>query len=270
MDFDISGNQPEPDRPRAYHVPLPPQLPFKTDVHGNLVIEHWADVNENYTVRLLDDRSAFEVRELNENDPTGMGRRFEGDWPKMYPMGPPSQQPDYHPILEKFGLKILNAAGFINNLQPLEEMGIGPFGQLHCFDWRNPKADPNQRIHPVFRFDMWHGIAQEDYDLLYHSLLLASAVLDDPIVLCYFHAMRQSVASMDTVVDPDTFLTCRIVDIPTYLTPDQQAETYQAMCDMRRWTSWSINGPANDDQTILGKTQILFDANGQSIDAARP
>jgi len=185
-------------------------------------------------------------------------------------MGPPSQQPDYHPILEKSGLKILNAAGFINNLHPLEEMGIGPVGQLHFFDWRNPKFDQNERIHPVFRFEMWHGISQQDYELMHHSLILASAVLDDPMVLCYFHAMRQPVASMDTVIDPDTFLTCRIVDIPAILTPQQQIETYQAMCDMRRWTYWSINGPAIDDQTILGKTQFRLDANGQRIDAARP
>ncbi|KAH0285081.1 hypothetical protein KCU62_g7805, partial [Aureobasidium sp. EXF-3399] len=149
-------------------------------------------------------------------------------------------------------------------------MGIGPFGQLHCFTWRNPTVDPNQRTHPVFRFDMWHGITQEDHDMLRHSLLLASAVLDDPIVLSYFHAMRQHVASMETVIDPDTNLICRIVDIPATLTPDQQLDTYQAMCDMRRWTYWSITGPANDDQTILGSTETQFDANGKSTDAARP
>ena len=79
MDMDMSDPQPEPDRPRGYNVPMPPMLPFKLDASGVVEPEHWADVNENYTIRLSDDHTFFEIRELTDDDPTGMGRRWEGD-----------------------------------------------------------------------------------------------------------------------------------------------------------------------------------------------
>lgn len=271
MDMGPSGTQPQPDRPRGYNVPMPPLLPIKTDVHGQPIFEHWANVNENYTVRLNDNGSAFEVRELNDDDPTGMGRRFEGDWPKMYPMGPPSQQPDYHPLLEKWGLKILNAGGFINAVYPWENLVLGPYGRLHDAHWRNPNFDVNERIHPVLRFDMWRGITQADYQMMYWSLILASAVLDDPMVLNYFYPLMQPVASMDTVFDPDTNRICRIVDIPSTLTPDQQLATYQAMCSMRGYTHYDFSGEASQPpHCVLGSTNFNLDQNSNCIPAARP
>lgn len=267
--MDLDMDQPEPERARGYDVPLPPELPYRTDEHGQPIIEHWADVKDKYTIRLLADGSAFEVRELNEDDPTGMGRRFEGDWPKMYPMGPPSQRPDYHPLLEKYGLKILNAAGFINSVNPWEPVNLGAHGRLHGADWRNPTSDPNERIHPVLRFDMWNGITQEDYELMRYSLLLASAVLDDPTVLNYFYALMQPVASMETVIDSDTNLLCRIVDIPDVLAAEQQRETAQAMMKMRGWTHWDLSSPACDPPYYLGITRTKLDQNSACIPAAR-
>lgn len=266
MDFDAA---PEPERPRGYNVPLPPGPPFHIDANGHTVYDHWANENENYTIRLSDDRSAFEVRRLNEDDPTGMDRRFEGDWPKMYPMGPPSRHPDYHPLLEKYGLKILNAGGFINSVLPWEAMHLGPHGKLHFADWRNPTCDLNERIHPILRFDMWHGISQADYELMHYSLLLASAVLDDPVVMCYFYPLMQPVTSMETVIDQDTNLLCRIVDIPDTLTAAQQLETYQAMVAMRSWTHWDFSGQASDPHENFGTTFTNFDQNGTPIPAAR-
>lgn len=263
-------SQPEPEHVRGYNIPYPPGPPYHTDAQGNMVFDHWADENENWTLRLNHNGSAFEMRELNDNDPTGMGRRFVGDWPKMYPMGPPSRLPDYHPLLEKYGLKILNAGGFINSVYPWEAMVLGPHGRLHGADWRNPTHDLNERIHPVLRFDMWRGITQDDYDLMQHSLLLASAVLDDPVVLNYFYPLMQPVTSMETLIDPDTNLLCRIVDIPDTLTPDQQLATYQAMVAMRGWTHWDFSGPASDPVGNLGSCFVNFDQNTNAIPAARP
>jgi hypothetical protein len=275
MDVNMSDAQPEaapqPDQPRGYNVPNPPILPIDADDQGNLIFKHWADEQEKYTTRLGEDGSWFEVRELNEDDPTGMARRFEGDWPKMYPLGPPSKTPDYHPILEKYGLKVLNAVGFINSTQPYPDITLGPSGRLQTAFWRNMACDPQERMHPVFRCEMWRGITADDYEVLRPSLNLASAVLDDPTVLNYFFALMQPADTMDTVVDPDTGITCKVIDIPDTLTDEQQYVTYAAICAMRDYTSsnaqWSS---ASDDYVVYASTTTLFDLNICTIPAARP
>jgi hypothetical protein len=161
------------------------------DDQGDIIYYHWADVHHKYTTRIGDDGTWFEVRELNEDDPTGMARRFEGDWPKNFPVGPPSNIPDFHPIHGKYGLKVLNAAGFINSIHPYESTIVGPIGKLHGEWYRDSKSDLNDRIHPVFRFDMWRGITQADYNMLNPALLLASTISDDLTMLNYFHAIMQ-------------------------------------------------------------------------------
>lgn len=142
IDMDMSGTQ-TPDRPCGYNVPNPPMMPIADD-QGDIIFDHWADVHHKYTTRLGEDSTWFEVRELNENDPTGMARRFEGDWPKKFSVGPPSNMPDYHPIHEKYGLKVLNAAGPVKSIQPYENAIIGPIGKLHDAMFRNPTNVFNQ------------------------------------------------------------------------------------------------------------------------------
>jgi hypothetical protein len=269
IDADMSGTEPS-DRPRGYNVPNPPMMPL-VDYQGNIIYDHWADIHHKYTTRIGEDGTWFEVRELNEDDPTGMARRFEGDWPKNFPLGPPSNLPDFHPIHEKYGLKVLNAAGFINSIHPYEDTHVGPIGKLHGEFYRNPKSDLNERIHPVFRFDMWRGITAADYNMLNPALLLASAILDDPTTLNYFYAIMQPSGSMDTVIDPDTGATCRIVDVPDTLSLEQQYSTYVAICAMRKYTSFNLNWSSVDTgYASFGETVPLFDHYICTIPAARP
>lgn len=260
----------EPDRPRGYNVPDPPEPPFKTDEHGNFTLEFWSDIRDKYTVRLSDDKTHFEIRELDDNDPTGMGRRFEGDWPKMYTMGPPSEAPDYNPVHEKYGLKILNAAGFINSIHPYEAITIGPMGRLYGNSYRNPTWDPAEKLHPVFRRSMWHGISDEQYALLHPALNLASAILDDPTTLNYFHALSQPASSMTTVLDSDTGLTCKIVDIPATLTEAQQRATYQLLWDMQFYTYFSFINMESCDYDCYGFTRLQLNSKKGIMPAARP
>ncbi|KAG9761004.1 hypothetical protein KCU73_g2603, partial [Aureobasidium melanogenum] len=259
----------EPDRPRGYTVPFPPEPPHKVDEHGNITLEFWSDIRDKYTVRLSDDKTYFDIRELDDDDPTGMGRRFEGDWPKMYSMGPPSEAPDYNPIFEKFGLKILNAAGFINCVQPCDSITFGPLGRLYGKPYRNPTWDPAEKIHPIFRRQMWHGITDEIYALLQPSLNLASAILDDPTTLSYFYALRQPAGSMSTVVDPDTYLTCKITDIPNILTEAQQLDTFQAIWDMQFYTYFGF-AEMGPDYDCYGRTRLNLDSNARIIPASGP
>jgi hypothetical protein len=269
MDVDMSGTE-SPVRPRGYNVPTPPMMPLVDD-QGDIIYDHWSDIHHRYTTRLGEDGTWFEVRELNENDPTGMARRFEGDWPKNFPLGPPSDTPDHHPIHEKYGLKVLNAAGFINSIQPYENAIVGPLGQLHGAMFRNPTSNLNERIHPVFRFDMWRGITQTDYQMIYPALLFASAILDDPTTLAYFYAVMQRADTMDTVVDPDINKTCKIVDVPDTLTYEQQVATHAAICAMRNYTSFNLQWcSANNCYASLAETSPIFTYDIYGVPAARP
>lgn len=260
----------EPERPRGYNVPLPPEPPFKTDEHGNITLEFWSDVRDKYTVRLSDDKTLFEIREVNDNDPTGMGRRFEGDWPKMYTMGPPSETPDYNPVHEKYGLKILNAAGFINSIYPYETITIGPTGRLYGNAYRNPTWDPAEKLHPVFRRSMWHEISDEQHALLYPALNLASAILDDPTTLNYFYALSQPASSMAIVTDPDTNLTCKVTDIPATLSEAQQRATYQRLWDMQFYAYFDFVDMASSDYDRYGSTRLQLNSRLDIVPAARP
>lgn len=267
---DGDADMTEPEQPRGYNVPLPPEPPSKVDEHGNITLEFWSDIRDRYTVRLRDDKTYFEIREFNDDDPTGMGRRFEGDWPKMYSMGPPSEAPDYNPIHEKYGLKILNAAGYINSIYPTESMTFGPMGRLYGSSFRNPTWDPAEKIHPVLRSHMWQGVSDEQYASLYPALNLASAILDDPTTLNYFYALSRPASSMTTVVDPDTNLTCKIMDIPDALTETQQRETYQLIWDMQIYTYFTFKDMATSDYDVYGVTKPTLDSNCRMIPAARP
>jgi hypothetical protein len=131
-------------------------------------------------------------------------------------------------------------------------------------------CDPQERMHPVFRFEMWRGITQDDYEVLRPSLTLASAVLDDPAVLNYFYALMQPADSMDTVVDPDTNMTCKVVDIPETLTDEQQYVTYAAICAMRDYTSFNQWSSADGNYTNYAVTDTLFDQDLSNLTAARP
>jgi hypothetical protein len=270
MDMDMSDPQPGPDRPRGYNVPMPPMLPFNLEANGVVEVEHWADVNEKYTIRLSNDHTFFETRELDDDDPTGMGKRFPEDWPKMYPMGPPSKHPDFHPLHEKYGLKILNAAGFINSVHPYETMS-GPVGRLQGNLWRNPSLDWTEVIHPVLRFDMWRGITLEDYNLIRWSIYLASAILDDPQVLNYFWALKQPAADMITITDPDTNMVCKIVDIPSTLTEEQQHATYQAILATRSWVCFDLSGVCPPgEHASLGTCETAVDQNNNPPPVSKP
>ncbi|KAI4716847.1 hypothetical protein E4T48_06979 [Aureobasidium sp. EXF-10727] len=264
----------QPSLPRGYSVPFPPDIPaLGLDEYGNrTVIQLWSDVRDNYTTRLKADKSAFEVREVNHDDPTGMGKRWEGDWPQMYPVGPPSEQPDYHPIHEKYGLKVLNAAGFINTIQPKETAATGPAGRLNkglsSSFWRNPTKHSEEFMHPVLRYDMWRGISKDEYALITPGLLLASAILDDPTTLNYFYAIQQPADVMQTVFGPG--LTCKITDVPATLTNDEQYHTYQAICAMRQHTSFSIAEMEDTEYDAYGVTKLQLDQSNFVIPAARP
>ncbi|KEQ81328.1 hypothetical protein M438DRAFT_279907 [Aureobasidium pullulans EXF-150] len=161
-----------------------------------------------------------------------------GQWPAKYMMGPPSMAPDWHPLLEKWGLQVLKKAGFINY-------------SLH--------------IHPVFRKAMWKDLEDEDYKVIEPALLIASAYLDDEITLTYFHAMAAGPEEMGTFSD-DVLGECNIATIPETLAREKQIEAYakiRKMCDFTTWKFESVHRMSKSHCT--GMMKPLFQTETDSM-----
>ena len=225
--------------PRDYTVvQVPPSLPqdIELDEAGDVAFKHWSKQSANYTSRLSADGTSFEVRPINHNDTTGEGKFRPDDWPITHHLGPPSMAPDFHPLIEKYGLQVLEAAGFINQKIPREPYNDLPIGPLHFHYFRNPGADINELIHPVFRKHLWNNTSDDLYRLLLPAILLATAVLDDPTTLSYFFALSEPT----TQVQSTTFNTpCHIMMQPPALSDAQLVQTYNRVCALQNWTSWN-------------------------------
>lgn len=101
------------------------------------------------------------------------------------------------------------------------------------------------------------------------AILLASAVLDDPATLNYFHALSVPAASMDTVSHVSSTLAadCKIMDIPDTLSPNQQRAVFHKLCAMRNFTYWSFE---DHDEEAMAFTEALTNAAGDYIVATKP
>jgi hypothetical protein len=124
-------------------------------------------------------------------------------------------------------LRSLEAAGFINNPIPTEHGYMD--GRLAFARWRNPHQhdDPQILIHPVLRRKEWVGITDHQYSLMIPALVLATAILDDPVTLNYFHTLAMPADSMDNIshVSADLTADCKIMKIPDVLDYNQQWDT---------------------------------------------
>lgn len=217
--------------------------------------KHWSEFSSRYAAKLNRNKNGFDVKLFDPNDQTA------------HKLGPPSQVPDYPHIIEKYGIQVLDAAGFLNHKAAITSGDIT--GRLAFADWRNPSRDADQWIHPVFRRETWVGITDRQYSLLKPVLLLASAVLDDPVTLNYFHALSMPAASMDIVSHVSAGLTadCKIMDIPDTLSPDQQRAVFQKLCAMRPFTYWVFE---DYDEPAMAFTRPMTNQAGECVVATKP
>ncbi|KAI5204904.1 hypothetical protein AUEXF2481DRAFT_29466 [Aureobasidium subglaciale EXF-2481] len=159
--------------------------------------------------------------------------------------------PDYHPVVEKYGLQVLEAAGFLNDTDV--QMTPDLRGQLAIAGYRNPEGEMRKMLHPVFRRDLWTNASKAQFAVMQPSILLATAILDDPVTLCYFHALTVPAKEMETLsLDTCTVRTeCKVMEIPEYLTAVEQNEILDKLCKTREWIQWTL-------------TDSLFAATGQT------
>lgn len=207
---------------RKFPVPDPPQKPDFIQGADNI---HWSQFSRRLAAKLSDDKTQFDVQLYDVSDSTALR------------VGPPTAMPDYPVLLEKYGLPVLEAAGFINNPIPTEHGYMD--GRLAFARWRNPHQhdDPQILIHPVLRRKEWVGITDHQYSLMIPALVLATTILDDPVTLNYFHALAMPADSMDNISHVSAGLTadCKIMKIPDVLDYNQQWDTFKKLSLMSVW-----------------------------------
>lgn len=123
----MSGVGPERPLPLPYGIPYPPSLPLKIQdpqyVHGGQIDADWAKHGKYFGVR--DDPSGaggFEVRPLNKPKDQSLKALLkrkrddddDDDWIVQYRLGRPSENVPWIDIVSKWGLQLLDKAGFLN------------------------------------------------------------------------------------------------------------------------------------------------------------
>ncbi|THY07309.1 hypothetical protein D6D02_07263 [Aureobasidium pullulans] len=192
----------------TFSIPHAPKFP-----DGNL-----RDTARDFGARENPDGNSFEVRPIDPDDLTGEGRLSPDDFPIQYRLGPPCKSMGWSEVVHKWGLQMLERAGFLNvDVLLADDWYMSPFGKFAAKD-------------------LWHKTTDTDYDLMRPALILASAFLDDPTTLCLFHAMAVPADQMTTFLDPKLGW-CKRLDVPATLSDDQQIVTYHKICMMRQYMS---------------------------------
>ncbi|KAI4730280.1 hypothetical protein E4T49_01877 [Aureobasidium sp. EXF-10728] len=277
IDVDMSDVAPEgPFLP--YGVPHPPKLDDMQRLRdaSNNMRESLEPVNWDRDALYHGARDdplgeGFEVRLLNFNDQTGKMKGLPDDWDVQYILGPPnpSKEIKWDDPIQKWGLQVLDKAGFINyGLDNTDSLGdpIGRFAKR-----RNPANSEQYRIHPVFRQDCWQAITDVEYDIIRPALLLASALLDEPSTLCLFHAMAAQPSEMIAFEDP-VLKTCRRLRVPETLTYNEELIAFRKISSMREYTSfvWDPSGTTLRNRNALACTIPRVQDDGKFIPAEHP
>ncbi|KAG9552143.1 hypothetical protein KCU71_g11954, partial [Aureobasidium melanogenum] len=221
----------------------------------------------NYVARLNRVTNQFDIQ------PRSRGKYSQLGLPSIDPtgghtnlkVGLPSRAPDWHPLLEKWGLQVLEAAGFLNSTA-YRGTGEGqmPLGRLTT-------AFGNGPLHPLLREDMWHGLRADEYALMEPAIRLASAILDDPETLCFFAGLMVPSDKM-----PFSYLQhiegrCPIYGPSQPLDAAALADVYSKITDMRghmRWTLQDMNTMLGD-RSAFGLTKPWVESNGKVAEGAR-
>lgn len=218
---------------------------------------------ENYVARLNRVASQFEIHprfrgqysQLASVDPIARGE---------LKVGPPSRAPDWHPLLEKWGLQVFSAAGFINST------AYGGFGQGQMPEGRLTALTGNGPLHPLLREDMWQGLRAGEFTLMEPAIRLASAILDDPETLRFFAGLMVPSDQMPYVNLPHIGRCPRFAPSPP-LDVNALADAYKKICDVRGYLVWRLE----DMETMMnthrafGLTRPGLDSHGRVCEGAR-
>lgn len=239
-DADIDMGGIDPGRPPLpYGIPYPPALPDKIRWQDgeDEIDPNWFVHAKYFGARDNKAGDGFDTRSCHPNL-KGKGN-FTGNWEVDYWLGRPSEV-QWSRVISKWGLQVLDAAGFLNLNLGLPNASADPQGRYFS---KRPEALKDEALHPVFRRDMWKGILYEhEWSAIRPAFLLASALLDDPTTMCLFYAVATPTC-YEWIRDP-TMQFCTRLRVPNCLTEAQQASVFQKICDMRQHTYFYWESPS--------------------------
>ncbi|KEQ68065.1 hypothetical protein M436DRAFT_59237, partial [Aureobasidium namibiae CBS 147.97] len=241
-DADVNMGGIDPARPLLpYGIPYPPALPDKLrwqDGEGEIDPD-WRRHAKYFGARDNVRGDGFDIRSCHPNL-KGNGSST-GSWEVDYRLGPPSNGVVWNDVIAKWGLQVLDAAGFLDLDFGLPHSSQEPRGRYFL---KRPEVWKDETLHPVFRRDMWRdGLLDREWSSMKPAFLLASALLDDPSTMCLFYAV--ATPSCHVYLSDPTLPFCRRLQVPDFLTEAQQASTFQKICDMRQRTYFYWESPAN-------------------------
>jgi hypothetical protein len=227
---------------RTYTVVHPPQLPEWTEIDGQEYEADWYQDAWRYTARAYSefDGGGFEVRQMdigNFGEEETSAPDDPSYWPPKYALGPPTETKGvWQGLLSKWGFPVLEKAGFLDYYPNTGDVCMKPLGRTA--ERRNPNKRPDKLIHPVLRRDMWRDIDDDEYRVMEPAILLATAILDDPATLAFYH----TVADLDSMTEFTDAIhgVCKVVDVPDTLTGEQEVEVFNKLLAMRNWTTWNV------------------------------
>lgn len=244
-DANVNVGGVNPQKPQfPYGIPHPPALPTKIkwqDGDGEIDPD-WRRHAKYFGARDNIRGDGFDTRschpKLKGNDD------FTGNWKVDYRLGLPSDGVVWNSLISKWGLQILDQAGFLNLNLGLPDASTDPQGRYFP---KRPEVWKDEALHPVFRRDMWKGgLLDDEWSSMKPAFLLASALLDDPTTMCLFYAV--ATPSCHEYLSDPTLPLCRRLQVPDSLTEAQQASVFQKICDMRQLTYFFWESPANLDR----------------------
>ncbi|KAI5271574.1 hypothetical protein E4T47_05077 [Aureobasidium subglaciale] len=263
----VSVDTPDPDMLRTYTSMDPPVLPPLTLVENNSELTDWKEHSWRYTAQKDPASKSFNVRQMH------IKNFDDGEVPDphvfsaKYKLGPPSLRDDWNPLLDKWGMQVLNKAGFINHTASRSEKYMDPKG--HGAEERNPGDGEEERIHPMLQRDMWRNISDDDFELLKPALLLATAILDEPETIALLCCVTSDTAALPRFEDPKHG-PCKLVIPVMPSDPEDTDVAFGRMLQMRKWMSWQFRSVDElKKYEAMGLTMYRYGADGEALEAAR-
>ncbi|KAI5200401.1 hypothetical protein E4T38_06557 [Aureobasidium subglaciale] len=263
----VSVDTPDLDSLRTYTPIDPLVLPPLTLVGNKWELTDWKEHSWRYTAQKEPTSKTFNVRQMYITNFDDTEAPDPDVFPAKYKLGPPSLRDDWNPLLDKWGMQVLNKAGFINYTPPSSEKYMDPIG--HGAEERNPGDTEAERIHPVLQQDMWRNVSDDDFELLKPALLLATAILDEPETIALLRCITNDTATLPHFEDPKHG-SCKLVIPVTPTDPEDMDVAFERMLQMRQWMSWQFRSVEEfKTYEAMGLTMYRYGVDGEALEAAR-
>lgn len=227
--------------------PDPQNYPSGLGPNGRVVPGVWQQLGQQFIGKWDSNNRTFVIHSQHITYPN--------DTRQILKLGPPSSLPGWPELLEKWGLQVLETAGFINDTSWRNSRPTDIKGKYYVLHNDGP-------IHPVLRRNMWDGMSDELWHAMQPALFLATAILDEPDTLNFLDGLMVPSHEMRSTWIPHigrcAFFRTSDINNAGGNTAKKWADVFQKVVDMRQYVRWSIAPDASlqvGQQHLVGYTQ---------------